>query len=246
MNTSEFAKMCGVEKRTLFHYDDIGLLKPAFVRENGYREYTVEQLGMMDMIKIFQACGYPLSEIKRIGAEELQVRYDHIGSAIERIDAHIEQLHQMKLYLQAKQRIFSEYQALPAGGCQIHNLSLCFEKRKVELNGHFFSFLRDGMFSISMLDGTDEMHLCRLSSSGPHVREGMAITFFLEIPVEVSDLRERISNELKRFGFQASYPYFVESLPHFLLDDQTIAVLKVTAFAQADTRQGDSPLVQSY
>lgn len=129
MNTSEFAKTCGVEKKTLFYYDDIGLLKPAFVRENGYREYTVEQLGMMDMNKIFQACGYTLSEIKKICADELQVRYNHVSSAIERIDAHIEQLQQMKRYLQAKQQIFAEYQALPAGDCQIHNLSMRFEKR---------------------------------------------------------------------------------------------------------------------
>lgn len=39
MTTKEFAKLCGVEKRTLFFYDEIDLLKPARILPNGYREY---------------------------------------------------------------------------------------------------------------------------------------------------------------------------------------------------------------
>ena len=35
--TGQFADMCGVKKQTLFHYDDIGILKPVLVEENGYR-----------------------------------------------------------------------------------------------------------------------------------------------------------------------------------------------------------------
>lgn len=39
VTTKEFAKLCGVEKRTLFFYDEIDLLKPARILPNGYREY---------------------------------------------------------------------------------------------------------------------------------------------------------------------------------------------------------------
>lgn len=28
LSTGEFAKLCNIKKHTLFHYDDIGLLKP--------------------------------------------------------------------------------------------------------------------------------------------------------------------------------------------------------------------------
>ena len=37
LTTGEFAKLCGVKKQTLFHYDQIGILKPELSGENGYR-----------------------------------------------------------------------------------------------------------------------------------------------------------------------------------------------------------------
>ena len=43
LTTGEFAKICGVTKHTLFHYDDIGILKPEIVKANGYRYYAIKQ-----------------------------------------------------------------------------------------------------------------------------------------------------------------------------------------------------------
>ena len=41
----EFSKLTQVTIRMLRHYDEIGLLKPAFVDEwTGYRMYSVEQV----------------------------------------------------------------------------------------------------------------------------------------------------------------------------------------------------------
>ena len=39
--TGQFAKLCSTTKETLFHYDSLGLLKPARVGENGYRYYRL-------------------------------------------------------------------------------------------------------------------------------------------------------------------------------------------------------------
>ena len=36
--TGEFARILGVRKHTLFHYDEIGLFSPALKEENGYRD----------------------------------------------------------------------------------------------------------------------------------------------------------------------------------------------------------------
>lgn len=41
---AEVASMSKVTARTLRHYDDIGLLRPAYVGANGYRYYEQEQL----------------------------------------------------------------------------------------------------------------------------------------------------------------------------------------------------------
>ena len=41
--TIEFAETCCVTKHTLFHYDNIGILKPEAVAKNGYRYYSINQ-----------------------------------------------------------------------------------------------------------------------------------------------------------------------------------------------------------
>ena len=50
MTTGEFAKMVGVTKDTLFHYDDINLFSPEIVGENGYRYYSINQAETLDTI----------------------------------------------------------------------------------------------------------------------------------------------------------------------------------------------------
>ena len=40
LTCGEFAALCEVKKQTLFHYDDIGLLKPEIVNDKGYRFYS--------------------------------------------------------------------------------------------------------------------------------------------------------------------------------------------------------------
>ena len=51
-------------KRTLFHYDSLGLLKPARVRENGYRYYTASQFSTSTFIAVLRSAGCSLSEIR--------------------------------------------------------------------------------------------------------------------------------------------------------------------------------------
>ncbi|WP_458126752.1 MerR family transcriptional regulator [Paenibacillus sp. Z3-2] len=63
-STSEFAKICGVTKHTLFHYDEIGLLKPDFINAKGYRYYGVQQTYVLDVIQVLKKAGSSLQEIK--------------------------------------------------------------------------------------------------------------------------------------------------------------------------------------
>lgn len=62
--TGEFAKLCNVNKKTLFHYDEIGLFKPEKVMQNGYRYYSHHQLEVINVIYILKSIGMPLKEIK--------------------------------------------------------------------------------------------------------------------------------------------------------------------------------------
>ena len=63
-STGEFAKLCNINKKTLFHYDEIGLFKPEKVLENGYRYYSIYQLEVFNVIYTLKDIGMPLKEIK--------------------------------------------------------------------------------------------------------------------------------------------------------------------------------------
>lgn len=61
------ARLAQVSVRTLRHYDDLGLLKPAYVDPvTGYRHYTPEQVLRLHRILVLRDLGVPLSEIGRL------------------------------------------------------------------------------------------------------------------------------------------------------------------------------------
>lgn len=67
MHIKEFAKLTGVSVRTLHYYDEIGLLKPAFVDEqNGYRDYNEKSLARMVEILFYRELDFPLKSILKI------------------------------------------------------------------------------------------------------------------------------------------------------------------------------------
>jgi DNA-binding transcriptional MerR regulator len=73
----EFGRLGGVSVRTLRHYDEIGLLRPATVDpDTGYRGYSAQQLGQLNRIFALKELGLSLSQAKRlltgITLEELQ------------------------------------------------------------------------------------------------------------------------------------------------------------------------------
>ena len=61
----DFARLCNTNKRTLFHYDEIGLFSPAYTDEKGYRFYTESQCDVFFTITCLKELGMPLKEIKR-------------------------------------------------------------------------------------------------------------------------------------------------------------------------------------
>jgi|SRR5687768_7705620 len=62
----QLSKLAGVTPRTLHHYDDIGLLKPSRVGDNGYRYYGEEALLRLQQILFYRELDIPLDDIKKI------------------------------------------------------------------------------------------------------------------------------------------------------------------------------------
>jgi MerR family transcriptional regulator, thiopeptide resistance regulator len=62
----KLAAMSGVSVRALHFYDEVGLLKPAYVGANGYRFYEEAQLLTLQQILFYRELGFELKQIKRI------------------------------------------------------------------------------------------------------------------------------------------------------------------------------------
>ena len=62
----EFAKLSGVTVRTLHYYDDINLLKPSGITENGYRLYEEKEIEKLQEILFLKELDFSLTEIKEI------------------------------------------------------------------------------------------------------------------------------------------------------------------------------------
>lgn len=63
--TGQFAAIHGVTKKTLMWYDEVGLLKPAMVGENGYRYYSYQQSSALETILMLRELNISIDEIKR-------------------------------------------------------------------------------------------------------------------------------------------------------------------------------------
>jgi DNA-binding transcriptional MerR regulator len=87
-STAQVARMSKVTSRTLRHYDQIGLLRPAWVGGNGYRYYEREQLLSLQRILIMRELGLGLDAIAEVlndGRDQLEaLRMHHAWLVAER------------------------------------------------------------------------------------------------------------------------------------------------------------------
>jgi DNA-binding transcriptional MerR regulator len=91
----QLSKLAGVTPRTLHHYDQIGLLKPTQVGENGYRYYGEQALLRLQQILLYRELDLPLEEIKRImGRRDFDV-VGALGSHKEALQGRIARLERL-------------------------------------------------------------------------------------------------------------------------------------------------------
>ncbi len=86
---NQLARLAGVSVRTLHHYDEIGLLRPAFTGENRYRYYGREELLRLQDILFHRELGVPLADIARLleaeGRDRLAILTGHRTRLADRV-----------------------------------------------------------------------------------------------------------------------------------------------------------------
>jgi DNA-binding transcriptional MerR regulator len=107
---SEMAKLHHLTRQTLIYYDHIGLLKPVYINEHGYRFYSVYQIPVLREICLLKKLGVKLDDIKK----SIEVRNpDSVINMLELqkklIDEQIQELNQTRMYLQQRINFYDDF-----------------------------------------------------------------------------------------------------------------------------------------
>ena len=102
-SSGEFAKLTGVNKRTLHYYNDIGLFRPAVIGENGYHYYSGTQFAQLEFILILRRIGLSIEEIRDYLSAPSDASFSQILDKKKKlIDNSIKQLLSIQAFLNQK------------------------------------------------------------------------------------------------------------------------------------------------
>lgn len=92
----EFSKLAKTTIKALRYYDEIGLFKPAFVDDNGYRYYEISQINVLSLILQLRKLDMSIEDIRKIIEKQnvLEVMNSHLKDLKEEIKL---KNHQIKL-----------------------------------------------------------------------------------------------------------------------------------------------------
>lgn len=88
----ELSELAGVSTRTLRYYDGIGLLKPLYVNEAGYRYYGEHEVVLLQQILFYRERGF---DLKRIG----QILYQEDFDIMKALTEHLRELEEQREYV---------------------------------------------------------------------------------------------------------------------------------------------------
>jgi DNA-binding transcriptional MerR regulator len=108
----KLSNLAGITPRTLHYYDEIGLLHPAGVRENGYRQYDEASLLRLQQILLYRELDLPLAEIRAIldetdfdGLASLRRHRASLENRIHRTEKLINSVDETILFLEGKKKM---------------------------------------------------------------------------------------------------------------------------------------------
>lgn len=115
-HTGEFARLCGVNPRTLHYYDGEGIFSPEAMEENGYRSYSARQIYPFYMIRLMRQMGLDLSEIKEYMKRRSPARLDALLSGQEAwLAAEMKKLKDMRRSVANQRRLLKASEQIVCG-----------------------------------------------------------------------------------------------------------------------------------
>lgn len=121
--TGEFARICGVNKQTLFYYDKEGIFCPEEVKENGYRYYSYTQIETFTILTMLRDLGVSIKEIKaHMNSRSPEALISLLESRQAAIDEKIKALEWSRTFIENKIKVTREGQKATIGKVLTQNL----------------------------------------------------------------------------------------------------------------------------
>lgn len=111
----ELSELAGVSARTLRYYDELGLLKPLYVSESGYRYYGEKEVTMLQQILFYRRRGLELKQIQKI-------LYQADFDVMEALQEHLLDLEQQQKQLNALIKTVKQTISSMKGECEMSDV----------------------------------------------------------------------------------------------------------------------------
>lgn len=101
----QFAAIHGTTKRTLIWYDEMGILKPSVIGENGYRYYTYAQSSMLETILMLRELNVSIDEIRDFMCDRSAHSMEQLlREKLEEVESSLRKLKNMQQILESRHR----------------------------------------------------------------------------------------------------------------------------------------------
>ena len=74
MKINQAAELAGITKKNIRFYEEQGLVDPTRDPQNGYREYSLEDVRQLERVKLLRQLGVPCESIRRMMTGELTLK----------------------------------------------------------------------------------------------------------------------------------------------------------------------------
>lgn len=102
----EVSKIGGISQRTLRHYDELGLMRPDLVGDNGYRYYSLQTMLKIPVINYLKMMGLSLEEIASM------MQHSSLGQARKFLSKHLAECDEQTRLLAEKREAIVEWSEL--------------------------------------------------------------------------------------------------------------------------------------
>lgn len=108
----ELSEMAGVSARTLRYYDEIGLLKPLYVNEAGYRFYGDREVALLQQILFYREREFDLKRIRKL-------LYQEDFDVMSALKEHLSELEEKQKHTEALIRLVEKTILSMKGECEM-------------------------------------------------------------------------------------------------------------------------------